>query len=148
MSSPVYEIFEDVEDRAKLLAKSWDNFYMEISQHLPDTYQPEMIKLSNNLEKALENLLGELRNPTLTIATTGTTSSGKSTLVNLLCGAEIVPMAVSEMSAGVVTIEYSDQISLAIHETPGATWECGEWQGISEEEISERLYQVMISYID
>ncbi|NEO57606.1 MAG: GTPase [Okeania sp. SIO3B5] len=148
MSNPVYKIFEDVEDRAKLLARSWENFYMEISQHLPETYQPKMNELSNNLEKALEKLLGELRNPTLTIATTGTTSSGKSTLVNFLCGAEIVPMAVSEMSAGVVTIEYSDQISLVIHETPGATWECGEWQGISEEEIYQRLEEVMMSYID
>ena len=148
MNNSVYEIFEHVEDRAKLLAKYWNNFYTEVSQHLPETYQPEMKELSNNLEKALETLIDELRNPTLTIATTGTTSSGKSTLVNLLCGAEIVPMAVAEMSAGVVTIEYSDQISLLIHETPGSTWECGEWQGISEKEIYQRLYQVMISYID
>ncbi|ABG51594.1 hypothetical protein Tery_2374 [Trichodesmium erythraeum IMS101] len=126
MSSAVNEIFQDVEFKAQLLVKSWHNFYIEISQHLPETYQPEMKELSNNLEKALEKLLGELRSPTLTIATTGTTSSGKSTLVNLLCEAEIVPMAVSEMSAGVVTIEYSDKISLVIDETPEATWECGE----------------------
>ena len=86
--------------------------------------------------------------PTITIATTGTTSSGKSTLVNLLCGAEIVPMAVAEMSAGVVTIEYSDRRSLVIHQIPGATWECGEWQGLSEEEIYQRLDRVMISYIE
>ena len=148
MSSTVNEIFQDVEFKAQLLVKSWHNFYIEISQHLPETYQPEMKELSNNLEKALEKLLGELRSPTLTIATTGTTSSGKSTLVNLLCEAEIVPMAVSEMSAGVVTIEYSDKISLVIDETPEATWECGEWQGISEEEIYQRLEEVMINYID
>ncbi|MCC5667592.1 dynamin family protein [Nostoc sp. CHAB 5784] len=60
------------------------------------------------LEIAINNLVDELQNPTLTLATTGTTSSGKSTLVNLLCGAEIVPVAVSEMSAGAVTIEYSE----------------------------------------
>ena len=148
MSNSIYEIFEDVEARAKLLAKYWNNFYTEASQHLPETYQPEMKQLSNNLQKALKTLLDELRNPTITIATTGTTSSGKSTLVNLLCGAEIVPMAVAEMSAGVVTIEYSDHISLVIHQTPGATWECGEWQGLSEEEIYQRLDRVMISYID
>ncbi|WP_339459228.1 dynamin family protein [Nodularia spumigena] len=84
----------------------------------------------------------------LTLATTGTTSSGKSTLVNLLCGAEIVPVAVSEMSAGTVTIEYSPEKSLIIHETDGALWECGEWRGISEDRIYQRLYQVMISYIE
>jgi len=107
-----------------------------------------MQELSSKLGEALENLIGELHNPTLTLATTGTTSSGKSTLVNLLCGAEIVPVAVSEMSAGVVTIEYSEEKSLVIHETPGAEWECGEWRGIHEDEICQRLYNVMISYID
>lgn len=148
MSSKLYHIFEEVELKAKLLTNYWHNFYTEISQHLPETYQPEIQELSTNLEVALENLIVELRNPTLTLATTGTTSSGKSTLVNLLCGAEIVPVAVSEMSAGAVTIEYSNEKSLVIHETPGAMWECGEWRGIREEEIYRRLYEVMISYID
>lgn len=148
MSNKLYRIFEEVEVRAKLLAKYWDNFYTEISQHLPESYQPEMHELSRQLEQALEQVVYELRNPTLTLATTGTTSSGKSTLVNLLCGAEIVPVAVSEMSAGAVTIEYSEEKSLVIHETPGAVWECGEWRDINEEEIYQRLYQAMISYID
>jgi len=148
MSEKIYSVFEDVEFKAKLLAKSWDNFRTEISQHLPDTYQPEIQELSYKLEEALSTLVDELRHPTLTLATTGTTSSGKSTLVNLLCGAEIVPVAVSEMSAGAVTIEYSEQKSLTIHETPGALWECGEWKGITEERIYQRLEQVMRSYID
>ena len=51
MSSAVNEIFQDVEFKAQLLVKSWHNFYIEISQHLPETYQPEMKELSNNLEK-------------------------------------------------------------------------------------------------
>ncbi|WP_138505719.1 dynamin family protein [Nostoc sp. PA-18-2419] len=148
MSIKIYKIFEEVEFKVKLLTKYWNNFYTEISEHLPDTYQPEMQELSSKLEEALSKLVDELRNPTLTLATTGTTSSGKSTLVNLLCGAEIVPVAVSEMSAGAVTIEYSKQKSLIIHETPGALWECGEWRGITEEQIYQRLYEAMISYID
>jgi GTPase Era involved in 16S rRNA processing len=148
MSSKLYKVFEEVELQAKVLSNYWHNFYSEISQHLPESYQPEMQELSAKLGEALENLIGELHNPTLTLATTGTTSSGKSTLVNLLCGAEIVPVAVSEMSAGVVTIEYSEEKSLVIHETPGAEWECGEWRGIHEDEIYQRLYKVMISYID
>ncbi|NEP57763.1 MAG: GTPase [Symploca sp. SIO2G7] len=148
MSNKLYKIFEEVEERARSLTKYWNNFYTEISQHLPETYHPEVKELSSKLEKALAKLVSELHNPTLTLATTGTTSSGKSTLVNLLCGAEIVPVAVSEMSAGVVTVEYSEETSLVIRETPGAEWDCGEWHGISEEEIYQRLYQVMISYID
>jgi predicted GTPase len=148
MSNSVYKVFEEIEFKAKLLAQYWDNFQTEISQHLPESYQPEIQELSNNLEKALTQLIYELQNPTLTLATTGTTSSGKSTLVNLLCGAEIVPVAVSEMSAGAVTIEYSKEKSLIIHETPGALWECGEWRGISDDKIRQRLYTTMINYID
>jgi predicted GTPase len=148
MNNQVYKVFEEIEFKAKLLAQYWNNFHTEISQHLPESYQPEIQELSNNLEKALTQLIYELQNPTLTLATTGTTSSGKSTLVNLLCGAEIVPVAVSEMSAGAVTIEYSKEKSLIIHETPGALWECGEWIGISEDEIRERLYKTMRNYID
>ncbi|MEG3836434.1 dynamin family protein [Microcoleus sp. Z1_C3] len=148
MSKQLYKVFDEVEFKAQLLAKYWNNFYTEISEHLPDTYQPEMQELSIKLDEALSTLVEELRNPTLTLATTGTTSSGKSTLVNLLCGAEIVPVAVSEMSAGAVTIEYSKEKSLIIHETPGALWECGEWRGIREEKIYQRLYEAMISYIE
>ncbi|MEI3649002.1 MAG: dynamin family protein [Dolichospermum lemmermannii FEM_B0920] len=146
--SSVYKVFEEIEFKAKLLAQYWHNFHTEISQHLPESYQPEIQELSNNLQTALTQLIYELQNPTLTLATTGTTSSGKSTLVNLLCGAEIVPVAVSEMSAGAVTIEYSTEKSLIIHETPGALWECGEWRGISDDKIYQRLYQAMISYIE
>lgn len=148
MSNKLYKVFEDVEQNAQLLSKYWHNFSTEISEHLPDTYHAELQELSDKLEIAINNLVDELRNPTLTLATTGTTSSGKSTLVNLLCGAEIVPVAVSEMSAGAVTIEYSEKKSLIIYETPGALWECGEWTGISDERIYQRLYDVMISYID
>ncbi|MBD2665355.1 hypothetical protein B6N60_02830 [Richelia sinica FACHB-800] len=148
MNKQVYKVFEEIEFKAKLLAQYWNNFHTEISQHLPESYQPEIQELSDKLETALTQLVHELQNPTLTLATTGTTSSGKSTLVNLLCGAEIVPVAVSEMSAGAVTIEYSREKSLIIHETPGALWECGEWKGISEEKIYQLLYQAMISYIE
>lgn len=148
MSNSVYKVFAEIEFKAKLLAQYWDNFHTEISQHLPESYQPEIQELTDKLETALTQLVYELQNPTLTLATTGTTSSGKSTLVNLLCGAEIVPVAVSEMSAGAVTIEYNTEKSLIIHETPGALWECGEWRGISEDKIYQRLYQAMIGYIE
>ncbi|MFO0055906.1 MAG: dynamin family protein [Dolichospermum sp.] len=148
MSNSVYKVFAEIESKAKLLAQYWDNFHTEISQHLPESYQPEIQELSDKLETALNQLVYELQNPTLTLATTGTTSSGKSTLVNLLCGAEIVPVAVSEMSAGAVTIEYNTEKSLIIHETPGALWECGEWRGISDDKIYQRLYQAMIGYIE
>jgi DNA-binding transcriptional regulator YhcF (GntR family) len=46
-----------------------------------------------------------------------------------------------------VTIEYSKEKSLIIHETPGALWECGEWRGISDDKIYQRLDQAMKSHI-
>jgi GTPase Era involved in 16S rRNA processing/flagellar capping protein FliD len=148
MSQKSYEVFQAVENKATLLAGYWDNFKTEIIKHLPESYHAEIDELSSSLEKALEKLIDELRHPTLILATTGTTSSGKSTLVNFLCGADIVPTAVSEMSAGAVTIEYNQEKGLIIEETPGALWECGEWKNISDEEICKRLKQAMISYID
>jgi GTPase Era involved in 16S rRNA processing len=148
MGKQLDKIFGEVESKAQELSEHWNNFATEISGYLPETYQPEIQELSRKLEDALNHLINELRYPTLTLATTGTTSSGKSTLVNLLCGAEIVPVAVSEMSAGAVTIEYNPEKSLIIHETPGALWECGEWKGITEKQVYDRLNQVMITYID
>lgn len=148
MSIELYQVFEKVEIKARFLTNLWKNFCEEISQYLPDTYQPEILELNFHLEKALDKLVYELNHPVLTLATTGTTSSGKSTLVNLLCGAEIVPMAVSEMSAGSVTIEYSDTKSLEIKKTHGATWDCGEWYDISDSQIYHYLEKAMQGYLD
>lgn len=147
-SKKSYEVFQAVETQATVLANYWDNFNIEIIQHLPECYHDEIYELSDNLETALKTLIDELRHPTLILATTGTTSSGKSTLVNFLCGADIVPTAVSEMSAGSVTIEYSENKALIIQETSGALWPCGEWNNVSDEEIYKRLEQTMFSYID
>ena len=147
MGQKSYAVFQAVENKANLLAGYWGDFKTEIIQHLPESYHGEIYELSSNLEKALEVLINELRHPTLILATTGTTSSGKSTLVNFLCGADIVPMAQREMSAGTVTIEYSEEKTLIIEETPGALWECGKWEKISDEDIYSRLKQLMKAYI-
>ncbi|MBW4670954.1 MAG: hypothetical protein KME60_26910 [Cyanomargarita calcarea GSE-NOS-MK-12-04C] len=73
MSNKLYKVFEEVEVKAQLLSKYWHNFSTEISKHLPDTYDSELQELSNKLEVAITHLVDELRNPTLTLATTGTT---------------------------------------------------------------------------
>lgn len=148
MSSNLYQLFQEVETKGHVLSNCWQSFYDEIIQHLPESYHPEMEELSTKLEGALAQLIDDLHNPTLTLATTGTTSSGKSTLVNFLCGAEIVPVATSEMSAGVVTIEYSQDKALTISKTEGATWECGYWAQISDQEIYRLLEDAMLSYIN
>ena len=80
MIKQLYKVYDEIEFKAQQLAKYWNNFSTEISEHLPDRYQPE---LSCKLDEALSTLVEAFRNPTLTLATTGTTSSGKSTWVNL-----------------------------------------------------------------
>ncbi|NJN11609.1 MAG: hypothetical protein HC815_28025 [Richelia sp. RM1_1_1] len=58
MSNKLYILFEDVELKATLLAKCWNNFYTEISQYLPNSrYQPEMQELSVKLNEALNKLI-------------------------------------------------------------------------------------------
>ena len=95
---------------------------------------------------AYQEALQRLENPSFRIATIGTTSSGKSTIVNALIGRRIAPIADGEMSGGVLTIKHSLEHKLIIAETKDAAWETGEWIGLSDEDIYQRIYTVMISY--
>jgi len=141
------EVFDSVREAAEQVCVNWGSFAEKVAIQLPDTYQAELEQLATDLTDADRILRDELAHPTLILATTGTTSSGKSTLVNLLCGAEILPVAVQEMSAGVVTVEYSENPALEIHETPGAIWEYGSWQNLSDTDIYERLDGLMKAYL-
>ncbi|NEO77773.1 dynamin family protein [Moorena sp. SIO4G3] len=147
MRSNIKNIFEAVEESINNINKEWCSFQDKIREQLPPDYHTELEGLNLEFQIAVSALVKELSEPVLTLATTGTTSSGKSTLVNFLCGAEIVPVAVQEMSAGVVTVEYSETKSLKIDQTPGALWECGEWKNLTDEDIYDRLDQVMKSYL-
>ncbi len=46
----------------------------------------------------MAELIKKSEHQTISIAVTGTTSSGKSTVVNLLCGHEIMPVSAGEMT--------------------------------------------------
>jgi len=62
MRKQLYQVFYEVEFKAQLLAKYGNNFSTEISEHLPDTYQPEIQKLSRKLDEALSTLVEAFRN--------------------------------------------------------------------------------------
>ncbi len=141
------EIFSSIREQVEQISADWESFSAKVGAELPDSYQAELQQLATDLTDAKDVLCDELAHPTLILATTGTTSSGKSTLVNLLCGAEILPVAVQEMSAGVVTVEYSETPALAIHDTPGAIWECGRWENLSDADIYDRLDRLMKTYL-
>ncbi|NJM00284.1 MAG: hypothetical protein HC924_16480 [Synechococcaceae cyanobacterium SM2_3_2] len=87
-----------------------------------------------------------LENPSFRIATIGTTSSGKSTIVNALIGRQIAPIEAEEMSAGILRIKHSDETKLVIHGTEGSTWESGTWEGLTDKEIYGKLKHVMEAY--
>ncbi|MCL2823139.1 MAG: dynamin family protein [Polyangiaceae bacterium] len=91
-------------------------------------YNPTFDASLQQLRLAVAKFRSVADQPELRIATSGTTSSGKSTLANMLIGAPILPKAVQEMSSGVVKIHHSETArKLIIEDTRGATWDTGEW---------------------
>jgi hypothetical protein len=104
------------------------------------------LQLDDRFSAAFAQLVEEIWRPCITFATTGTTSSGKSTLVNLLCGAPVMPVDIEEMSAGVVEVTHGERKRLKIHATPGALWEHGEWDAPTDQQISDLLRQAMAKY--
>ena len=96
---------------------------------------PLLREIIAGLEKAGQ----ELSRPCLKIAFVGTTSSGKSTLLNGLAGHRIAPMEAGEMSAGVVRIRNGDQMSLTVRATENMAWQAGAYQVRNDEDIYDAL---------
>jgi len=127
--------------------REWKIDLRKLVKQIPSSYHSILADLEDIFLNETSQLLENLQSPSVTILITGTTSSGKSTLVNLLCGAEIIPAAVQEMSAGLVTILHSQHIAIHIDRTPNALWDCGDWYHLSDREIYDRLSSVMNSYL-
>jgi Dynamin family len=142
-------IFENITEQAQQVEAKWADVFqrlLDASHEYTHLDTQHFHALNEKFQSALERFYSDLKSPTLILATTGTTSSGKSTIVNLLCGADLMPRMAGEMSAGVVYINHSPDNKkrhLKIHETNHALWECGEWQDLSDDEIRMRLKDVM-----
>ncbi|GAP99679.1 dynamin family protein [Leptolyngbya sp. NIES-2104] len=96
---------------------------------------------------AQQDAIARLQVPTFYIAMIGTTSSGKSTIVNALVGRRIAPIEAGEMSGGVLTLTQAAEPKLVVQETKGAIWETGTWTDLSDEQIYDRVRnQVMLPY--
>ena len=142
------QLLNNVEVIEELIEDLTIQLNARIEKRLPNDAQKLSTSLCN-LQDSSKILKQHLRTPEIIIATTGTTSSGKSTFVNLLVGERIVPEAVEEMSAGVVVISHSSkqEIELEIVKTRGATWVCGKWtEDLDATEIRDKLYEVMLDY--
>lgn len=100
-------------------------------------------------QTAVREARARLANPALSIATIGTTSSGKSTIVNALVGRRIAPIEAGEMSAGVLTLRHAPERRLTVDAAEGAPWEAGTWTGISDADAYSRIRDgVMRPYHD
>ncbi|AFZ46032.1 hypothetical protein Cyast_0048 [Cyanobacterium stanieri PCC 7202] len=123
------------------------NAVSELVNLSPDVFSDEAIKTRlDDFQQAYEEATQRLANPSFRIATIGTTSSGKSTIVNALMGRRIAPMEAGEMSGGVLTLKHSDDRTLVIEATENAVWETGQWTNINDQQLYDRIQIAMHSY--
>lgn len=87
-----------------------------------------------------------LENPVLSIAMVGTTSAGKSTIVNGLVGRRVAPMEKKEMSAGILTLTDSTCKSITVHPTTNSRWSTGTITDLSDEEIYSQIRSIFEKY--
>lgn len=144
MTKEIQAKFEQVRDRLKQLG----NAVADLAQNHADILDsPDIQDALLKFRQAYEESTARLANPTFTIATLGTTSSGKSTIVNALIGRKIAPIEAGEMSGGVLKIKHSKEFKLSVAETEGAQWETGTWTDLNDVEIYDRIRNgVMLPY--
>ncbi|MCB9526153.1 MAG: dynamin family protein, partial [Myxococcales bacterium] len=101
--------------------------------------EPELRMYLDDFRHAYKEARTRLAEPTLSIATIGTTSSGKSTIINALVGRQIAPMDSDEMSGGVLTLRSGSERRLTVEAADGAPWEAGTWTGVSDADAYGRI---------
>ena len=130
----ICEQLEQVLDKFNIIQQNFEEFIR---------LDPQLFGQNGNLAESFnetDSLLTEgvqrLEKPSLSIATIGTTSSGKSTLVNSLIGHRLAPMEAGEMSSGILRFTHTDKGSrMLVEKTKNSTWECHDWKEMTEKEI-------------
>lgn len=93
-----------------------------------------------------KDTIERLENPVLSIAMVGTTSAGKSTIVNGLISRMVAPMEKKEMSAGILTLTDSITRSITVHPTSKAVWSTGTITDLSDEDIYKQIKSIFEKY--
>ncbi|WNC65800.1 dynamin family protein [Thermosynechococcus sp. HY593] len=120
--------------------KAVDTAVNQITKRDPQILnQPHLQEILQQFYDTYTEAKERLEHPTFRIATIGTTSSGKSTLVNALIGRRIAPIEAQQMSAGILRIHHSLQNRLVIHPTIG-------WQNLTDEDIYSKIRECMTRY--
>lgn len=127
-------------DNARNYLKELGEAIDSLETSYPDIFNaPEVRSLLDLFRQAHRVATHRLATPRLCVATLGTTSSGKSTIVNALIGRKIAPIEAGEMSGGVLTLQDSDENKIIVDATEGAEWYTGEQTGLSDEELYELI---------
>lgn len=130
-------------------------FVLQIKELVEELYALNKIPFEGNKDlnnefkqffSTIERTLYKLNHPVLSIAMVGTTSAGKSTLVNGFTGRMIAPMEKKETSAGMLKLVHSDSIKLEIAQTPKAKWSTGVYHNMSDAEIYECIKSIYTKY--
>ena len=102
----------------------------------------------NAFFKTAESTIARLEKPVLSIAMVGTTSAGKSTIVNGLIGRRVAPMEKKEMSAGILTLTDAKSRNITVHPTPQAFWPTGTITDLDDEIIYDKIRGIFEKYQD
>lgn len=97
--------------------------------------------------KESDETLSRLKKPMITIATVGTTSSGKSTILNGFTGRDIAPCNIDEMSAGILTFTPSEtENKLIVKESPEGYWFGKTYQNMSDDNMRTEIERIFGIY--
>jgi hypothetical protein len=137
MTTGVGQMLKDVRARLDELGGKTD----QLAATWPDAFEdPALGEALAAFRAAHGEATARLAKPCLSIATIGTTSSGKSTMVNALVGRRIAPIEAAEMSGGILTLRHAQRGVLEIGpDTEGVPWTAGRWEALSDEETYGRV---------
>lgn len=119
----IYSHYKDVIDGNETLSKDFSNF-----------------------NKIASATIYKLEHPVLSIAMVGTTSAGKSTLVNAFMGRKVAPVEAKEMSAGILHLTHSNERSLIVHPSDKSKWKTGTFNNLSDDEIYTHIKEIFDQY--
>ncbi|MCW6037144.1 dynamin family protein [Spirulina subsalsa FACHB-351] len=116
MAQSVEELFTEV----RKLFREIGNSIVQLAgiEHSDIADNSAVLSLIDEFRPVFDQTKERLDHPTLSIATLGTTSSGKSTIVNALIGRKIAPILNDEMSGGVLRIKSGEQSVLISNPNP------------------------------
>lgn len=127
------------------LRKNVESFYGAYSQQIK--FDKGLDSCFKDFFKESNETLSRLRNPMITIATVGTTTSGKSTILNGFIGRNIAPCNIDEMSAGILTFTPSEtENKLVVKESPEGYWSGLTHGNKSDDEMRSEIERIFGIY--